>query len=92
VITESFTDGLNHYGVHHWKLWESKQFNYGAMRFLQEKPDVLTLPLNEVINVDLDIDLLFASTINCRLKVTEVPQLLSWRIIKNFGRDETICF
>jgi hypothetical protein len=93
VITKSFTDSLNHYGINHWKLWESyhKYFNYRAMRFLQEKPDLLTLPLNEVINVDLDIGLLFASTINCRLKVTEVPQLLSWKIEKH-GSCETISF
>jgi hypothetical protein len=74
VEPKRFTDALNLYGINNWKLWESyrKQFNYGAMRFLQEKPDVLTLPLNEDINVDLDIGLLFASSSICRLKVTTI--------------------
>jgi hypothetical protein len=49
------------------------------------------LPLNEVevVNVDIDMGLLFASCKNCKLQIAEVPQFLEWRI-DECGGFETV--
>jgi hypothetical protein len=89
VEQKSFPDAIEKFGLNCWKIWKSqKHFIDGAMRFLQEQPDLLTLPLNEGINFDVNIGLLFASNEYCKLKFAEVPQLVQWTRHEYDGLEE----
>jgi hypothetical protein len=88
---KSFADAIQKFGLNSWKIWKSqKHFDDSAMRFLQEKPDLLTLPLNEDINFDVNIGLLFASNEFCKLKFAEVPQLVQYTTHEYDGLEEIL--